>query len=205
MEKKQIIIAMAAIVLVTIIVSFLIMQKRKRTLMNLAEALVRRDFKHFDQMISSDKIRKSLPAFNLDYLNLNRALLEKDTRKIDECFQVFDSVNLNASQKREIALSGFAYYLGRKDKEKCHHYLEMMENSNVSENIKAESREYYEVLFEKKTDGLDRLLAETEKLPEKERGPNEYLISVIYENLNDRKKADEYRKLSAEHAGKETK
>ena len=54
-------------------------------------------------------------------------------------------------------------------------------------------------MIEKKTDKLDELLAETEKLEEKLRGPNEYYIAEIYNNLGQKKKSEEYFALSMKH------
>ena len=46
---------------------------------------------------------------------------------------------------------------------------------------------------------MDEILEETSEMPDTYKGVNEFLISLMYENKGDKKKAAEYRKLSEKH------
>ena len=187
------------ILLITVAYSLYRSSLTKKYTNQLGELLVNKDFKTFDSMVNDPKVKKAVYPFNLDYMKLNSYMLRGDRRKIDAGFETFQKVNLNRKQKETIAVEGFTYYMGIRDKEKAKYFLDLMNQSSTNKAILDTSNEYYGIVYEGKTDKLEEMLLETEALPEEEKSFNEYLISVMYRTLGDKKKAEEYEKRYKSH------
>lgn len=187
------------ILLITVAYSLYRSSLTKKYTNQLGELLVNKDFKTFDSMVNDPKVKKAVYPFNLDYMKLNSYMLRGDRRKIDAGFETFQKVNLNRKQKETIAVEGFTYYMGIRNKEKAKYFLDLMNQSSTNKAILDTSNEYYGIVYEGKTDKLEEMLLETEALPEEEKSFNEYLISVMYRTLGDKEKAEEYEKRYKSH------
>ncbi|MBQ6335093.1 MAG: hypothetical protein IJI46_08510 [Erysipelotrichaceae bacterium] len=195
------VILMLAVIILTLALSYYLSNRGKANGEKLAALLAKGDFKTFDAYCQDEKFVKQIQPFTLDYLKLNSYLLRSDKKKTEAVFEKLQKANLNRDQRRDVALKGFAYYLGLDDKQNTKYYLEEMEKTLVSEDILNNSRMYYDIIYEKKTDMLDSLLEECEQLEGEERAGNEQLIAIIYKNLGDDKKAREYERRSRKDLG----
>ena len=176
--------------------------KRKALLDKLTEHLLKGELQDFDDLMAENNTRKMIPPFNYEYLQLSRAMMGGSKNRITQLFDQFKTRRLNPAQKREIAIRGFNYFLEEKNNEQLTYYRDQINSlPDKRENaaLKEEVNTYYRVTVEGRTDILDELLEKTEKLPEKYRGMNEYLISQIYEHMGNKEKTEEYIKLSRKH------
>ena len=177
-------------------------QKRKALLDKLTEHLLKGELRDFDDLMAENSTKRLVPPFNYEFLQLNRAMMGGNKNRITQLFDQFKTRRLNPAQKREIAIRGFNYYLEEKNNEQLTYYRDQINSlPDKAENaaLKEEVNTYYRVTVEGRTDILDELLEKTEKLPEKYRGMNEYLISQIYEHMGNKEKTEEYINLSRKH------
>ena len=170
----------------------------------LTTALMKGDYDEFDRLIEKKAVKWTIAPFNQDYLKLSRYSLAGETDKIIECYDTFANRRLTYPQAREVYLSAFDYFLGRGDKQRCQLYrdrineLTSKKDDNL-EGIKEIVNDSYDIYLDHKTDSLERLLQQIEELPETRRGAKEAMIAKIYDLKGDKKKAEEYSKLSEEH------
>jgi len=177
-------------------------QKRKALLDKLTEHLLKGELRDFDDLMAENSTKRLVPPFNYEFLQLNRAMMGGNKNRITQLFDQFKTRRLNPAQKREIAIRGFNYFLEEKNNEQLTYYRDQINSlPDKAENaaLKEEVNTYYRVTVEGRTDILDDLLEKTEKLPEKYRGMNEYLISQIYEHMGNKEKTEEYINLSRKH------
>lgn len=187
---------MLAVIVLTLAVSYYFSNRGKANGEKLADMLAKGDFESFDRCVEDKSFTRQIAPFTLDYLKLNSYLLRSDKKKSEAAFEKLKTVSLNRSQRQELSLKGFAYYLASGDKKNTKYYLDQMEESLVDEDILKSSRMYYDIVYEKKTDMLEELLEQAKDLEGEERAGNEQLIAIIYKNLGDEKKAREYEKRS---------
>ncbi len=176
--------------------------KRKTVLDKLTEHLLKGELQDFDDLMAENSTKRLIPPFNYEYLQLSRAMMGGSKNRITQLFDQFKTRRLNPAQKREIAIRGFNYFLEEKNNEQLSYYRDQINSlPDKRENaaLKEEVNTYYRVTVEGRTDILDELLEKTEKLPEKYRGMNEYLISQIYEHMGNKEKTEEYLNLSRKH------
>jgi hypothetical protein len=193
---------------ILVIVSTLVIQggfmlMQRRLIDQVTGALMKQDYEKFDRLMEKKTVKYLIAPFNQDYLKLNRYSLAGDTDKIIECYDQFAQRRLTYGQAKEVYLSAFDYFLSRGDKQRCQLFRDRINDlTSKKENIdgiKEIVNDSYDVYLDHKTDMLERLLKQIEDLPETHRGAKEAMIAKIYENLGNRKKAEEYHKLSEEH------
>ncbi len=196
------------LMVILVIVSTLVIQggfmlMQRRLIDQVTGALMKQDYEKFDRLMEKKTVKYLIAPFNQDYLKLNRYSLAGDTDKIIECYDQFAQRRLTYGQAKEVYLSAFDYFLSRGDKQRCQLFRDRINDlTSKKENIdgiKEIVNDSYDVYLDHKTDMLERLLKQIEDLPETHRGAKEAMIAKIYENLGNRKKAEEYHKLSEEH------
>ena len=176
--------------------------KRRRLLDQLATHLMKGEMQDFDDLMAEESTRKQIPPFNYEYLQLSRAMMGGNKNRIEQLFEQFKTRRMNAAQKREIAIRGFNYFLEGKNNDQIAYYrdeINSLPDNRENAALKKEVNTYYDICIAGKTDMLDELLESNEKMEERYRGMNEYLISQIYENLGDKEKSEEYLALSRKH------
>ncbi len=157
-----------------------------------------KNFDAFDKVIDSRLVRLVFAPFNINYIKLNSFLVRNDKSKINEMFDAFESVHLNHKQRDEIDLKAFNYYLSVNDTSRCKKYLDMI-NYSKTNKMKKEANRLYSVYVEKDSKYLTELLEETKTVQDKYKGANELLISVIYGNLGNKQKEEEYLQMAENH------
>lgn len=160
--------------------------------------LMDQKYEEFDKLIDKPLVKYAIHPFNRDYLKLNRYQMAADEKKTSEMFALFKERTLNKTQKKDIYPKAFNHYLLLSDKKECHYYRDRISELD-DEDLKNIIDLEYRIFIEKKSDMLDDLLKKTEKLEETDRGFYEFLISGIYRNTGNHKKAQEYTELSQKH------
>ena len=172
---------------------------KKRSLYNqLVEYAASKRFKEFDALIETKMSRFLFNPFSIDYLKLNKEILANDTKAIDKMFTSITGHRLNLKQKQEIYSKGFNDNIGIENYAKAKEFLDLVHTLNNAQ-MDREMDRIYDIYALKGYKYLDEILEETSEMPDTYKGVNEFLISLMYENKGDKKKAAEYRKLSEKH------
>lgn len=112
------IIILIGIFLVFYILLIIVKSKIQKTLITF---LKNHDFYRFDTLISKSIVKALFPPYNLEYLILNRYLLEDNKAKVDKQFEKLLRAS-KKSQKKDIFLKAFEYYAFNSDKKKAARY-----------------------------------------------------------------------------------
>ncbi len=173
---------------------------RRRRLIKLVDLLTRGQLKEFEKKIDSFSSKLLVSSFNRDYMLLNKYFLNDEEDKAIELLDKLKNKKLNKQQRESVAMMGFSYYLGVRNSEEAKYYHDEL---NVLGTIKPETLDSinltYEVIIEKRTDSLDKLLEDTDKLADKDKAANETLIAEIYHNLGDEANYKKYQRLADKH------
>ncbi len=176
--------------------------KRNQYFNQLTEYLMKGKFDEFDKMLENPWVKRTIPPFNIEYMQLNRSLMEGRKGKAIEIYDQFKTRRLNDEQRKQVAVGGFDFFVAEGDKERAAYYkdeINKLPASKENNSIKEEVNVLYDVVMDKNTDRLQELLDKNESMDEHLRGVNEYLISTIYSNLGNKEKAKEYENLSRKH------
>ena len=95
-------------------------------------------------------------------------------------------------------MKAFNFYVGLEDARNSKKYLSLI-NELPNERMKFEANRVYNIFILKNDKDLKDLLEEVENMEDREKGVNEYLISVIYKNKKDRENQKKYAELSRQH------
>ncbi len=151
-------------------VFFTLFQKRKRdeVLNRLSEHLARKEFDAFDALIDDPKTRKLVPAFNVQFMKLNKEMMKEDGKAVDEAFKAF-RMNMNAAQKEAVYKRGFYYYLSLEDEEETRTYYDLLKE------LKPSDMQILDVMYDtyilKGSRYADLMIGEAEKASEENRIP----------------------------------
>ena len=174
-------------------------KRRDDLLRQLDACLTRKDYAAFDELIESDKVRKSFPLFNINFMKLNEAMYKEDMEEIEKAFGSFD-MRMNKVQKEALYRKGFYYYVSIEDKEKAEYYYEQLKQLNVKDQQTLDMM--YDIYILKGYMYLDQVNERIRNLSEDEQMPYFALLSDMYRNKGDLEKADEYEKKVSEYTEK---
>lgn len=185
-------------ILLAILFSITVKFVKKHYSTKIVRLLEERKFDEFDQLIETFIIKILFMPFNIDYMKLNSAILRDNKKMILQAFEKFEKHRLNHKQKSLIYMMAFNYYVSVEDQKYAKKYLNLVIDLKDEQMVKEATR-IYDIYIEKGDRYLEEILEETKNLPVEHRGVNEFLISIMYENKKDHKKAKEYRELSETH------
>ena len=195
-ERSYIIIAICIVIAIG---SSLVMNLMKKKIYNdLVESLQKQDYKTFDELIKSSKVKFFFPPFNIDYIKLNRYILAEDRNNTDKMFETLVKHRLNKKQKQEVYMKGFNYYISLDIKPKAKEFYDLVKTLDNAQ-IQRETDRLYDTYVLNGYKYLDEMLDELDEVEETYRGPNEYLISLMYKNKGDEEKSKEYIALAEKH------
>lgn len=171
---------------------------KKMRFQKLLILLQTQQFEQFDKLVNSGSSKYLFPRFNLEYIKLNAYILRADEKKIDESFDTLFSIKMTNPQKQDVYMKAFNYYVGMENKQKTKQLIEVIEAFD-NEAMKKEARTIYDIFILKKGNYIEEMEVQLAEQDDAARGITEYLLSVQYENINNKKKAAEYLKRSKEH------
>jgi hypothetical protein len=182
-------------------VFFTLFQRRKRdeVLNRLSEHLARKEFDAFDALIDDPKTRKLVPAFNVQFMKLNKEMMKEDGKAVDEAFKAF-RMNMNAAQKEAVYKRGFYYYLSLEDEEETRTYYDLLKELKPSDMQMLDVM--YDTYILKGSRYADLMIGEAEKASEENRIPIYALLADMYHNAGDEEKASEYEKIVTDYTEK---
>lgn len=156
----------------------------------LVGALLKKDYKKFDQLIDSEDAQRRIAPFNRHYMKLNAAILRN--KNIDAVLESFEKIKMNQAQKNELYSKAFGYYVEKENKEKSSYYKDKILNDTKSESLHEMANRMYSIYIDKSDMYLDILLKENESLTGAKRASNDALLAKIYENKKDNVNQEKY-------------
>ena len=175
------------ILIIAMIVNLIYEKREKQKVQEkLLALLYERKFDAFDEVIKSNKTRKLIPYFNIQFMLLNEALMCNDDEKAELLFQQFKKVKLKKAEKEAVALKAFYFYLSVSNYEIAEDYYRDIKQLHNNENIPDLDR-INDTYIKKGYAYLDQTLKESKNNP--------MLLSMIadmYLNKGDLDKQKEY-------------
>lgn len=188
-----------AIIIVVALVMFTIINTLKtRTYKNLVSYLQQGKIKEFNQKIDSRSVKLLFPKSSLLDLKFNAAIVEQDKKAAIKYLEELCEMPLTTSQKETYYMKAFNFFIGLKDKKNSKKHLDLI-NELPNDRMKAEANRVYNIYILKNDKYLKELLEELENMEDRQKGVNEYLISIIYKNKHDLENAKKYEELSKKH------
>ncbi|MBQ6125631.1 MAG: hypothetical protein IJI77_01220 [Erysipelotrichaceae bacterium] len=199
MNTKTIIIFIAVLFVLDLLLQLYRGWKRNDLFTQLSRYLADKDFAAFDELLASPQTKRVLPPFNIAFLKLNEALILEDEKMTDESFDSFN-MTMTKSQKEVLYKRGFYYYLDKRNKDKTDHYYELLRQMNVADLQTLDVM--YDTYILKGSKYLDIIRNAAEKAGEKGKMPYYSLLADIYQNIGDKDKEKEYRKIVKDYTDK---
>ena len=188
----------AIVVVIAICVAVAVAVLKKKISQEIIIAIESGDNKKFNSLLEKKITKFVFPAAYLDSLRLNEAMIRNDVNEIDKLLEKLQKVKLSETDKEKIYTQAYNYYLSVKSYKKCgiwHDKIHELKNDRIINEIDKS----YDIYVEKGYKYLDEMLDELEYIDPQNRGVNEFLISLMYKNKNDKENAAKYEKLSREH------
>ena len=194
--------AMFVAVIVIAVIGTIPVIVRKKLLKNYLTLLQNNDVKSIEDLMATKQAKICIPPFNREYLLLNAYLKLNDDKQIDsQVNNIIDHVPMNSKQKSALAKSVFYRYVDKKNASMIDRLLEMVSTTNdhalyrqmdmVNDTLICGGIKYYEELKSDLED--DEFTKNNEDTPYLE-----FLLSVIYKNMDNESKSKEYKNKALE-------
>ena len=194
--------AMFVAVIVIAVIGTIPVIVRKKLLKNYLTLLQNNDIKAIEDLMATKQAKICIPPFNREYLLLNAYLKLNDDKQIDfQVNNIIDHVPMNSKQKSALAKSVFYRYVDKKNASMIDRLLEMVSTTNdhalyrqmdmVNDTLISGGIKYYEELKSDLED--DEFTKNNEDTPYLE-----FLLSVIYKNMDNESKSKEYKNKALE-------
>lgn len=171
---------------------------RNRRYKLLVSVLQNKEYEKLDYLLDTKITKFFFAPSSLEFLRLNSAIMRNDKELIRQSFNNFENHKLNREQEEEVYSRGFNFFISEKDYDTAKKYLDKI-NTLDNEKLKREADCMYDVYALKGHKYLVDLLKETDGLEDKYKGMNEYIISLMYQNMGEKDKSEEYLKQSKKH------
>ncbi|MDD3049433.1 MAG: hypothetical protein PHQ89_05665 [Bacilli bacterium] len=196
MDNRVLLIAVAVVISILLVIGAQVMKVRKQNKM--ITDIQGGKFDDFFVTVDSFLTKLLIPRYNLEYLKLNAYILQGKEKEIEGQFDGLLNARKNKAQKEDITMKAFNYYVGVENKEKCTELIEEIKTF-TNERMVQEATIMYDIFVLKLGNHIDEILEMMEGKSNAEKGINEYLLSVQYENIGDKENAKKYEKLSKKH------
>ena len=167
-------------------------RKRNAAFNSLLKHLNNQDYDGFDKECETAEVQSFIPAYNLNFLKLNAALMRDDKQRIEDTIASFDSIKMNEAQRKALYEKCFYYYISTKNKEKAEHYYQMLMTTKGNNDIYSY---FYDTYVLEGTKYLDEVLEKVDSLNAQQKIVFYTLIADMYRNANDKENAKKYDEL----------
>lgn len=152
-------------------------------------------FNEFYSFLNNAKFVKAVPKFYRAYFKMNGAIMEGKDSLIEESIKEIQEIKMNKSQKSEIYLNAFNYYIDKDNKEEAQKYKTLLlENTNDLQTLKYVQR-LYDTKILKSDKHLKEILEELDSSNKVNKLTDYLLLIEIYKNLNDKDNMEKYNNL----------
>lgn len=171
-------------------------QKKRSELQNQATILMMQGkFKELYSFLNDAKVAKDLPKFYRAYLKMNGSIMEGNDSLIEQSLKEIQEVKMNKSQKSEVYLNAFNYYVDKENKDEVEKYKELLlKNTDDQGTIKYVQR-LYDTKILKSDKHLNEILNELDSSKKVNKLTDYLLLIEIYKNLNDKENVEKYNNL----------
>lgn len=188
-----------AVAVVVALVMFTVINTIKTTMYRkMVTYLETGNYDQFYKDIDKTFTKLIFPKSSILDLKLNAALVQQKKKEATTLLEQICSMPLSMSQKENYYMKAFNFYVGVEDAKNSKKYLNLI-NELPNERMKFEANRVYNVFILKNDNDLKDMLEEIENMEDREKGVNEYMISVIYKNKKDRENQKKYAELSRQH------
>ena len=197
----KILIALTIILIVgELYMQYMTRKKRDDLVGKLSQALAKKDYKTFDELLEDPLTRKLIPAYNVAFMKLNKQILKEDKAGIDKAFNEF-TMPMNKAQKEALYKRAFYYYVSAEDKSKARTYYDLLKD------IKPKDEQVIDVFYDtyvlkgsKYIDLMNEQLQQTPK--EEDRMPIYAMLADMYRNAGNEEKEKELEKIVSDFTDK---
>ncbi len=201
--RKYLLITLAVIVL-TFGLEMLASVLRRKYFNQLVQAIAGKKYEEFEKLSVKKTVRFLVSKYEMEYLRLNIALDKGSRKEIRDQFATVLKSCTSNSQKIDIMMSAFDYYVSREDKEMAREYareITAFGNQDLSNYVKR----LYDIRINKSARFLDEMLEEIQGDDVRNIWQKEMLISQAYELKGEKELKEKYEKLAKEHFEEEMK
>ena len=179
MEKYILVAAVLIMALASAIVPNVM---RNRYQNKFLELFKQGEFDQLDELLNKPVVKYLFMPFNLEYIRLNIALIKDNGEAIDKQIDLLTSMKMTEKQKEDVYLKALNYYvtMGNNDRAKKMYECAMTLKDKVNKGYKY----------------LDELEKNLDNCSKDYKVFNCYLVALMYENKNDKKKAEYYHSLT---------
>lgn len=196
MKTNEIIYLVAGIVFILLLIIEKIVSKTIAT--KLAESIYAGDFVTYDKLRNSKLTRYLFRPFNLEFSDLNKALIQGDIQEIEKSLEKLEKIRMNKRQKETLYTKVFYYYVLKQQKEgatKYYHLIKDLEKEDIMKDVNI----FYDTFIMEGHEYLDELLEALTTIPDDSRADYESIVSKMYENKGDKENARKYKIMAEEH------
>lgn len=188
-----------AVAVVVALVMFTVVNTLKTTMYRkMVGYLESGDYTSFYNEINKKSTKFLFPKSSILDLKLNAALVQKKKKESTQLLEEICAMPLTISQKETYYMKAFNFFVGINDEKNCKKYLNLI-NELPNDRMKYEANRVYNIFILKNDKYLKDLLDELDTMEDREKGVNEYLISIIYKNKKDTENQKKYEELSKQH------
>ncbi|MDO4377891.1 MAG: hypothetical protein Q4C64_01910 [Erysipelotrichia bacterium] len=191
-KEKILILIIVVMTLISIIVPNILRKKYQDRFINLFQ---QKKFDELETLLAKKTVKYLFMPFNIEYMRLNIAFMKGDEDAINKQFSLFAKMPMNKKQKEDIYIKAFNYYVTMEDIERAKKAYELVQ-SLKDEKIKKSADITYDIFCEKGYKYLDELEKGMESCPADLKSYNAYLVSLMYANKGDQKKAEKYKEMA---------
>lgn len=194
-------VLIAAVIILAVFMAAMDLRNRyrlKKYSNQLTELLLKGRYEEFCRLSEMEQVQKSIPAFNLDYMRLNAAIMNDDDKRTDQLFAKFRKLSLPDSCKQLVYMRCLGYYLSKDDQKKIMQSVAEIHELNGYEETKKQADMAVRIVRDKSSQDLEDLLNRLNDSQNRQKAMDALLVSMIYANEGDEENSRKYRSLADE-------
>lgn len=193
--KQNLIIACTVFILFFFIIENVLMRRISNQLTMYS---YNREFDKYDVLRHKWITLYLFKPFNLNFMDLNVAILSANKAEIDQCFSKLEKIRMNKKQKELVYNRGFYYYVLIQEKEKAKRFYYLLCDGNEA-NVSKDVLVFYDTFIEKGFQYLDEVKELLKTCSADQQADLESLLSKMYENKGERELSEKYRNSAEKH------
>ena len=187
-----------AVMAIAIAIAVIINALKKSQYQKILNCIQQGDHSGFENLCKSGLTKFLFPEMYIDHLRLDEAMIRNNRSDIELCLQRLSKATLSEKDREKVYSQAYNYYLSCCDEENCRKWLNKIE-SLQNDRLIQETRRTFDIYIQKGDRYLDEMLEETSEMEPPRAYVNEYLISMMYRNRNDKINARKYEALAKQH------
>lgn len=192
---RNVLVLIGIVVFVAVLISFVLQFLRNSKQKQFMYLLQNNEFDTLYKKIDSFYTKSIFPEYNREYVRLNALIVQDRKEKIDEAFDKLIPMAKDKNARIDILNKAFEYYVYAENKEKCDQIIKEIEKLDDEKMLKYANM-MYDIMILKKSNHIDELEDEFDKLSIVQKVTNGFLLSQQYHNKGNIEKARYYENIS---------